>query len=322
MQLNNVGGLSDGLDNGAVLRIATRESPLALWQAHYIKKRLIAAHPTLDVEIIGMTTRGDQILDRSLSKVGGKGLFLKELEEALIAKTADIAVHSMKDVTVELPEGLEIPIVCERENPHDAFVSNRYSTIESLPDGAIVGTSSLRRQTQLMHRFPHLEFRSLRGNVNTRLSKLDHGEYDGIILAAAGLIRLNFEKRIAQIMSPSICLPAIGQGIVGVECRVGDLETKRLLSVLNDEHSQHCLKAERSMNRELNGSCQVPIAGHATLNGSTLHLRGSVGDVDNGALLFASAKADISQAEILGKKVASELIAQGAKELIERSQNV
>jgi len=316
MQLNNS---SDSIQS-SILRIATRESPLALWQAQYVKERLINAYPDLTVEIIGMTTRGDQIQDRALSKVGGKGLFLKELEEALLAKTADIAVHSMKDVTVDLPDGLEIAVVCERENPHDAFVSNNYSSIESLPDGAVVGTSSSRRKTQLMHRFPNLKFRELRGNVNTRLSKLDKGEYDGIVLATAGLIRLGFQERIAQIIPSSTCLPAIGQGIVGVECRSDDVESKRLLSVLNDDRAEQCLQAERSMNRELNGGCQVPIAGHATLEGSTIHLSGSVGDVENGHLLFASGEADIADADFLGKQIASELIAQGAKELIEKSQ--
>lgn len=316
MPLNN----SKDLTKARVLRIATRESPLALWQARYIKARLLDAHPALNIEIIGMTTLGDQILDRSLSKVGGKGLFLKELEEALIAKTADIAVHSMKDVTVDLPDGLEIAVVCERENPQDAFVSNHYSSLGDLPDGAVVGTSSSRRTTQLMHRFPNLEFRGLRGNVNTRLRKLDEGDYDGIILAAAGLIRLGFEERIAQAIPSSVCLPAIGQGIVGVECRSDDVESKRLLSVLNNDQAQQCLQAERSMNRELNGGCQVPIAGHATLEGSIIRLSGSVGDVDNGDLLFASAEANILDADALGKKVAGELIAQGARELIQKSQ--
>lgn len=310
------------LKKGALLRIATRNSPLALWQADYIKGRLLDFHPNLEVEIIGMTTRGDQVLDRSLSKVGGKGLFLKELEEALVANTADIAVHSMKDVTVELPAGLEIAVVCERENPNDAFVSNDYSRIEDLPEGAIVGTSSSRRKTQLMQRFPKLEFRDLRGNVNTRLKKLDAAEYDAIILAAAGLIRLGFEKRIAQVIPTSICLPAIGQGVVGVECRVDDSDTKKLLSILHDENAQQCLTAERSMNRVLNGGCQVPIAGHATLQGSTIELNGSVGDVDNGTLIFASGKSDVTDAVSLGEKVAHELIAQGAKQLIEKSQQV
>ena len=186
------------VNKDSVLRIATRESPLALWQAEYVRSRLQNAYPSLVVEIIGMTTQGDQILDRSLSKVGGKGLFLKELEEALLSNTADIAVHSMKDVTVDLPEGLEIAVVCERENPHDAFVSNRYSCLEDMPQGSVVGTSSSRRKTQLIHRFPNLVFRDLRGNVNTRLRKLDEGDYDGVILAAAGLIRLGFKERIAH----------------------------------------------------------------------------------------------------------------------------
>lgn len=319
MQLNKP--IARGTTRGT-LRIATRESPLALWQADYIKNRLLNSHPALKVEIIGMTTRGDQILDRSLSKVGGKGLFLKELEEALLVQTADIAVHSMKDVTVGLPEGLEIPVVCERENPHDAFVSNQYESIDKLPGGAIVGTSSLRRKTQLMYRFPKLQFRDLRGNVNTRLRKLDDGEYDSIILAAAGLIRLKLEERITEILPTSLCLPAIGQGIIGVECREDDEKSKNLLSVLNNEQAQQCLQAERALNRELAGSCQAPIAGYAKLQGSMIKLHGSVGDVDNKKLLFASGEAKIGRAEDLGKQIAKELIAQGAKELIAKSQQI
>lgn len=305
----------------ATLRIATRESPLAMWQAHYIKDELQAAHPDIKIDIIGMTTKGDQILDRALSKVGGKGLFMKELEEALLAGRADIAVHSMKDVTVELPEGLEIAVVCEREQPYDAFVSNNYATLSELPDGAVVGTSSLRRQTQLMHRYPKLVFKDLRGNVNTRLQKLDDGVYDAIILAAAGLIRLGFEQRIAQMIPVSLCLPAIGQGIVGVECRSDDQRVKELLSALHDANADYCITAERAMNKALEGGCQVPIAGHAVLQGDSINLQGSVGDIDNGVLLQASASAKLADAESLGIMVADDLIRQGARDLIRKSLN-
>ncbi len=302
------------------LRIATRNSPLAMWQAHFIRDCLQASHAGLDVEILGMTTKGDQILDRSLSKVGGKGLFMKELEEALLDGRADIAVHSMKDVTVDLPEGLEISCVCERETPNDAFVSNHFKTLSDLPTGAVVGTSSLRRSAQLKHHFPHLTIEGLRGNVNTRLRKLDEGQYDAIILAAAGLIRLGFEKRIADLIDVEESLPAVGQGIVGVECRVSDEQTKALLSVLNNKESEVCIRAERQMNARLEGGCSVPIAGFARLQNGVLTLKGAVGDVENGHLLLAQAQGSASQAVELGEQVANELLAQGAKALIAKAQ--
>ena len=303
------------------VRIATRNSPLALWQANFVKDRLLSEYPEIQVDIIGMSTKGDQILDRSLSKVGGKGLFLKELEEALLNDQADIAVHSMKDVTVDLPEGLQIPCVFAREQPQDAFVSNQFSTLSELPKGAVVGTSSLRRRAQLKHHFPHLKVAQLRGNVNTRLSKLDNGEFDAIILAAAGLIRLGFEDRIASKIDVNDSLPAVGQGIVGIECREDDEFIQQLLKPLNNSRSQTCLTAERSMNACLEGGCSVPIAGFAELNGEQLQLKGIVGDIETGRLISASAAGIADEANDLGVQVANDLIAQGAMAMIEKAKN-
>lgn len=302
------------------LRIATRNSPLALWQAHYVRDRLLVEYSNLSVEIVGMTTKGDQILDRSLSKVGGKGLFMKELEEALLDGRADIAVHSMKDVTVDLPKGLEISCVCKRETPNDAFVSNEYKSLQDLPEGAVVGTSSLRRRAQLKHHFPYLKIQELRGNVNTRLRKLDDGEYDAIILAAAGLIRLNFHDRITDLIDVQDSLPAVGQGIVGIESRINDLEIKQLLTVLNDTESEICLAAERRMNACLEGGCSVPIAGFAQLKGGELVMQGLVGDVDSGELLVAQSEGKSAMATKIGEKVALDLISQGAQTLIEKAR--
>ena len=302
------------------LRIATRNSPLALWQAHFIRDQLLAKYEQLDVEIVGMTTKGDQILDRSLSKVGGKGLFMKELEEALLDGRADIAVHSMKDVTVDLPEGLEVSCVCARETPNDAFVSNNYHSLHELPAGSVVGTSSLRRRAQLKHHFPQLEIKELRGNVNTRLRKLDDGEYDAIILAAAGLIRLGFEDRIADLIAIKDSLPAVGQGIVGIENRADDIEIKQLIAVLNDKQAEICIAAERRMNQSLDGGCSVPIAGFAQLDGETLSMQGVVGDIETGQLLSASVQGDAKNAAEIGQQVAQQLIDLGAKALIAKAR--
>ena len=302
------------------LRIATRNSPLALWQAHFIRDQLLAKYEQLDVEIVGMTTKGDQILDRSLSKVGGKGLFMKELEEALLDGRADIAVHSMKDVTVDLPEGLEVSCVCARETPNDAFVSNNYHSLHELPAGSVVGTSSLRRRAQLKHHFPQLEIKELRGNVNTRLRKLDDGEYDAIILAAAGLIRLGFEDRIADLIAIKDSLPAVGQGIVGIENRADDIEIKQLIAVLNDKQAEICIAAERRMNQSLDGGCSVPIAGFAQLDGETLSMQGVVGDIETGQLLSASVQGEAKNAAEIGQQVAQQLIDLGAKALIAKAR--
>ena len=267
-----------------------------------------------------MTTKGDQILDRSLSKVGGKGLFMKELEEAMLDDRADIAVHSMKDVTVDSPQGLEICCVCERETPNDAFVSNNFSSLRKLPKGSVVGTSSLRRRSQLKHHFPHLDIQELRGNVNTRLRKLDDGDYDAIILAAAGLIRLGFQERIADLIDIQSSLPAVGQGIIGIECRQNDDRVKSLVNVLNDQESEICIAAERKMNQCLDGGCSVPIAGFAQLENGILTMQGVVGDIQNGDLLTAQAKGEPANAAVLGEKVAQDLLSQGAEAFITKAK--
>ncbi|MFQ3228684.1 hydroxymethylbilane synthase [Reinekea sp.] len=306
------------------LRIATRNSPLALWQAEFVQAQLKHFHPNLVVELVPMTTIGDQRLDVTLSKVGGKGLFVKELEVAMAANEADIAVHSMKDVPMVLPEGFELAVICERENPFDAFVSNTYKSIDDLPQGAIVGTSSMRRQAQLLARRPDLTINFLRGNVGTRLSKLDAGEYDAIILASAGLLRLGLESRIAHDIDSNWLLPAVGQGAVGIETRLGDDAIKALLAPLIHQPTSLRLHCERAMNRTLNGSCDVPIAGYTLLNAENLSLEGRVGTVDGKLLLVAKAEhkligdteADFSAAEAMGIAVAQDLLGQGADKIL------
>ena len=298
------------------LRIATRKSPLALWQAEHVKSRLLALNPELNVELVTFTTQGDKILDTPLAKIGGKGLFVKELEVAMLAGDADIAVHSMKDVPMEFPEGLELGIILERENPRDAFVSNTYKSLEDLPQGAIVGTSSLRRQCQLQRLRPDLVIRSLRGNVQTRLGKLDAGEYDAIILASAGLIRLEMESRIAQYIEPEVSLPAGGQGAVGIELRSGDEETLALLKPLQHDITAARVLAERAMNRRLEGGCQVPIACYALEQDGELWLRGLVGSIDGQRMLTAEYRAPVADAEALGIKAAEDLLSQGADKIL------
>ena len=302
-----------------LIRIATRNSPLALWQANYVKAALLEVHDDLSVEIIGMTTKGDELLDRSLALVGGKGLFLKELEVSLLEEETDIAVHSMKDVPADLHDGLEIAAVCERADPRDALVSNVYQNLYALPSSSVVGTSSLRRTCQLKHAFPNLEFKELRGNVNTRLAKLDAGEYDAIVLAAAGLIRLGFEERIKQYITPEVCLPAVGQGIVGIECRANDEQTKVLLEPLHNRESDILLLAERTMNQVLEGGCQVPIGGFAEISSGKLQMRGLVGYPDGTKLLqsqSSSTEISMPRAAELGNDVAQELLKQGAKDIL------
>ncbi|MEB0228549.1 hydroxymethylbilane synthase [Pseudomonas sp. 10S4] len=298
------------------IRIATRKSALALWQAEYVKARLEEAHPGLQVTLVPMVSRGDKLLDSPLSKIGGKGLFVKELETALLENEADIAVHSMKDVPMDFPEGLGLFCICEREDPRDAFVSNTYASLDELPQGSIVGTSSLRRQAQLLTRRPDLEIRFLRGNVNTRLAKLDAGEYDAIILAAAGLIRLGFEDRITSAISVDDSLPAGGQGAVGIECRSVDSEIHALLAPLHHQDTATRVTAERALNKHLNGGCQVPIACYAVLEGDQIWLRGLVGDPSGGLLLNAEARAPRSEAESLGVQVAEDLLSQGAGDIL------
>ncbi|WP_166361012.1 hydroxymethylbilane synthase [Pseudomonas akapageensis] len=298
------------------IRIATRKSALALWQAEYVKSCLEQAHPGLVVTLVPMVSRGDKLLDSPLSKIGGKGLFVKELETALLEQEADIAVHSMKDVPMDFPEGLGLFCICEREDPRDAFVSNTYESLDALPKGSIVGTSSLRRQTQLLARRPDLEIRFLRGNVNTRLAKLDAGEYDAIILAAAGLIRLGFEDRITSTISVEDSLPAGGQGAVGIECRTADSEIHALLAPLHHHDTAVRVTAERALNKHLNGGCQVPIACYAVLEGDQVWLRGLVGAPSGGLLLKAQARGPQADAEALGVRVAEDLLAQGADAIL------
>jgi hydroxymethylbilane synthase len=301
----------------ATITIATRESPLALWQAHYVKDTLEAAHPGIHVELLGMTSRGDQLLDSPLAKIGGKGLFVKELETALLEKRADIAVHSMKDVPMQFPDGLCLGPICEREVPNDAFVSNHYESIDALPEGAVVGTSSLRRESQLRAYRPDLKVNFLRGNVNTRLAKLDEGQYDAIILAAAGLIRLGFEDRIRSRITPEQSLPAGGQGAVGIELRADDEQTRELIQVLHHAKTAAEVSAERSLNETLNGGCQVPIAAFCLTEGDSLWLRGLVGSVDGTTLLRAEGRAAVQDAVALGRQVAHSLIEQGAAAILE-----
>ena len=298
------------------IRIATRKSALALWQAEYVKARLEQAQPGLVVTLVPMVSRGDKLLDSPLSKIGGKGLFVKELETALLENEADIAVHSMKDVPMDFPEGLGLYCICEREDPRDAFVSNTYASLDALPPGSVVGTSSLRRQAQLLTRRPDLQIRFLRGNVNTRLAKLDAGEYDAIILAAAGLIRLGFEHRISDSISVDDSLPAGGQGAVGIECRSADSEIHALLAPLHHQDTATRVTAERALNKHLNGGCQVPIAGYAVLEGEQLWLRGLVGDPNGGLLLSAEARAPRAAAQALGVQVAEDLLRQGADDIL------
>tara|TARA_R110002050_G_scaffold135999_14_gene259113 strand:- start:487 stop:1434 length:948 start_codon:yes stop_codon:yes gene_type:complete len=300
------------------VRIATRKSALALWQAEYVKAQLEHFHPEIHVELVPMTTKGDVILDTPLAKVGGKGLFVKELEVAMLEGKADIAVHSMKDVPVDFPEGLGLEVICPREDPRDAFVSNTFSALSDLPKGAIVGTSSLRRQCQLKAKRPDLDIRDLRGNVNTRLKKLDDGQYDAIILAAAGLIRLKMSDRITQYIEPEEMLPANGQGAVGIECRVDDDMIKTLLKPLVCNTTRIRVLTERAMNKTLEGGCQVPIASYSVIsdNGKEVHLRGLVGAIDGSELIESEITGPVEQGEVLGHTLAQELLSRGADRIL------
>ena len=298
------------------LRIATRKSALALWQAEYVKARLEAMHSDLTVELVPMVSRGDKILDVPLAKVGGKGLFVKELEHALLNDEADIAVHSMKDVPMEFPEGLGLAVICEREDPRDAWVSNTYASLNDLPEGSVVGTSSMRRQSQLLAKRPDLEIKFLRGNVNTRLAKLDAGEYDGIILAAAGLLRLEMPERISEYIAPEMSLPAGGQGAVGIECRTEDAATIELIKGLHDDISAEQVVAERAMNRRLEGGCQVPIACYAIQKDGQLWLRGLVANPDGSEVIFDEITDTPDKAEAMGIALAERLLAAGADRIL------
>lgn len=303
-----------------IIRIATRKSPLAMWQAEHVSALLTELHPGLEIQIVGMTTKGDKILDAPLAKVGGKGLFVKELEQGMLEGVADIAVHSMKDVPVDFPEGLHLAVIMDREDPRDAFVSNRFDDLDSLPQGACVGTSSLRRQCQLADRRPDLRIEPLRGNVNTRLAKLDAGEYDAIILAAAGLMRLGFESRIRGRIAPEDSLPAIGQGAIGIECRSADPRINDLIAPLHHRDTADRVLAERAMNARLHGGCQVPIAGHALIEGDRLVLEGLVGTPDGSRILRAESEGPREDWEAIGTRVADALLAQGAGEILSALQ--
>jgi hydroxymethylbilane synthase len=299
-----------------ILRIATRQSPLALWQAEHVAARLRSHWGELEVELVGMTTQGDRILDTPLSRIGGKGLFVKELEVGILEGRADIAVHSMKDVPADLPEGLHLPVVMARGDPHDAFVSTTFANLHELPVGSVVGSASLRRQAQLLVRFPGLRVRTLRGNVNTRLRKLNAGEYDAILLAAAGLRRLGLEQHIRAVLPPEVCLPAVGQGVIGIECRQDDQDTEKLIAPLSDAQTQLRIAAERAFSARLQGGCQLPIAGFAELRGSRLRLRGLVATPDGSKLISGERSGDASKAARLGRELAEELLSRGADQIL------
>lgn len=298
------------------LKIATRQSPLALWQAEHIRARLQELHPDLTVELVKFVTQGDKILDTPLAKIGGKGLFVKELEAALLDSRADLAVHSMKDVPMALPEGLTLAVICEREDPLDAFVSNHFEKFADLPQGARVGTSSLRRKSQILKQRPDLQIIDLRGNVGTRLGKLDDGQYDAIILASAGLKRLGLENRIRHTIEPNVSLPAVGQGALGLECRADDQDVLALIQPLLHIETDVCVRAERAFNAYLEGGCQVPIAGYATLQDGKIHIEGRVGSPDGQTLLRAEMTDEAHNAQQLGENLARNLLEQGAGDLL------
>ena len=300
-----------------IIRIATRQSPLALWQAEHVAELLVRAFPGVRTQLVKMVTRGDKILDAPLAKVGGKGLFVKELEQGMLEGVADIAVHSMKDVPVDFPEGLYLASILTREDPTDAFVSNHYASLNELPANARIGTSSLRRECQIKEKFPDAQVMPLRGNVNTRLAKLDAGEYDAIILASAGLKRLGMSNRITQSLDASVSLPAIGQGAIGIECRIDDVEINAMLTALHDAETGLCVVAERAMNARLNGGCQVPIAGFALLQGEQLFMRGLVGSPDGSVIYRSERSGGLDQGDVIGRLIAEDLLAQGADKVLQ-----
>lgn len=300
-----------------LLRIATRKSPLAMWQANHVRDALLARHPELTVELVSMTTQGDKILDTPLAKVGGKGLFVKELEVGMLEGRADLAVHSMKDVPVDFPDGLEIVSILPREDPRDAFISNQYQSLEELPQGAKVGTSSLRRQCQLRAQRGDLVIEDLRGNVNTRLKKLDDGNYDAILLASAGMKRMGWQERITQVLATSTLLPAVGQGAIGIECRNDDERVLAYIHELNDSHSAIRVRAERAFNQRLMGGCQVPIAGYAELEHGVIVLRGLVGRPDGADMVQGVISGRPEDAEELGQVLADDLLSRGAREILD-----
>jgi len=295
------------------ITIASRKSPLAIWQAEHIKIKINQLHPDIIVEIKGFKTQGDLMLDQSLATIGGKGLFIKELEQALLSNRADLAVHSMKDLPMDIPLEFKISAITEREDPRDAFISNLYQSLESLPDGSIVGTSSLRRQSQIKAKFPNLIINPLRGNLQTRLRKLDEKEYDAIILAAAGLIRLGLEERITLLLDESTSLPAVGQGALGIEILKTNTNLQELLSPLNHQKTAICVQAERAVSRALAGSCTVPLGAHAIIKNNKLYLKGFVAQANGSQIIYASEEGTIDNPEMLGNKLSEKLINQGAK---------
>lgn len=299
------------------LKIATRNSPLALWQAEHVKQQLINIHPDLNVELVSMTTEGDRFLDAPLIAVGGKGLFIKELEQAMLAGEADIAVHSMKDVTIDLPDGLDLPVIMQREDTRDVFISNNYDSLEGIPENSVIGTSSLRRQSQVRSLHANIKLKDLRGNVGTRLRKLDEGEYDGILLAAAGIIRLGISERITQFIPQTTLLPAIGQGAIGIECRAGDEDVQEIIAPLNDQDTMLCVQSERALSRRLFGGCQLPIAGQASICGKELRLSGLVASVDGKEVIKAELTGGLKEGERLGTALAEYLLENGADKILQ-----
>lgn len=298
------------------LKIATRKSPLALWQAEHVKKRLLQVHSDLSVELVSMQTEGDRFLDAPLIAVGGKGLFIKELEQALLEGRADIAVHSMKDVTIDLPDELDLPVIMEREDTRDVFISNTYKQIENLPDAAVLGTSSLRRQSQVKALHPEITIKDLRGNVGTRLGKLDAGEYDAIMLAAAGIIRLGLSERITQLIPPSVLLPAIGQGAIGIECRAGDEVVHELIAPLNHQDTALCVQTERAFSRRLFGGCQLPIAAQASISGDEVELVGLIARADGSEVIKSNQKGNVTDSDIIGTALAETLLERGGDKIL------
>ena len=299
------------------IKIATRNSPLAMWQAEFVKKELAKAHTNIDIELIGIKTEGDRFLESSLSNIGGKGLFVKELEEALLRNDVDIAVHSMKDVVINLPENLVIPVIMKREDSRDVFISSKYNQIGTIPENTVIGTSSLRRQSQILRLCPNVVMKDLRGNVDTRLGKLDKGEFDAIVLAAAGVKRLGLSERITEYIPHPHLLPAVGQGAIGIECRANDSLIQELIFPLNDVETSICISAERAFSRRLQGGCQLPIAAHASIEGKEIKLKGLVARLDGSEIIQSEQKGDVGNIEHVGKLLAESLLKQGADVILE-----
>ena len=303
------------------IKIATRKSPLAIWQAKHVKEELIKAHVDIEIELVSMQTEGDRFLESPLFNVGGKGLFIKELEEALSSNDADIAVHSMKDVVVDLPENLVLPVIMKREDSRDVLISNHYNDIDTIPNNSVVGTSSLRRQSQFRRLCPNAVLKDLRGNVGTRIRKLDDGEYDAILLAAAGIIRLGLSNRITQLVPHGHLLPAVGQGAIGIECRADDMTTQELIAPLNDKNTSLCVLTERAFSRRLNGGCQLPIAAHALIEDKQIKLSGLVAKLDGSEIIKSEKQGDIMDIESIGNSLAELLLERGADVILKELTN-